>query len=86
MGSLRDRLRRIRRAADEARNWDVMTDRFSHGEGIRLTILEQIKARRRESQGPIVAVHQELEPDACRAKIEQLVREVESRIEAVISA
>lgn len=28
MGSLRDRLRRIRRAADEARNWDVMTDRF----------------------------------------------------------
>jgi CHAD domain-containing protein len=79
MGPLRDRLRRIRRAADEARNWDVMTDRFSHGEGIRLAILEQIKARRRESQGPIVAVHQELEPDACRAKIEQLVREVESR-------
>lgn len=78
MGPLRDRLRRVRRAADEARNWDVMTDRFSDGEGIRLAILEQIKARRRESQGPIVTVHQEFETDACRAKMEQLVREVES--------
>ena len=28
---LRDRLRRIRLAADEARNWDVMVERFSHG-------------------------------------------------------
>ena len=78
MGPLRERLRRVRRAADEARNWDVISDRFSHGEGIRLALLEQLKAHRREAQGPIVAVHQEFESDACTAKMERLVREVES--------
>ena len=29
--ALKDRLRRIRLAADDARNWDVMVERFSHG-------------------------------------------------------
>ena len=75
---LRDRLRRIRLAADEARNWDVMAERFSHGEGVSAKILEQIKARRREVQGPIVAIYQEITTDACEAKVEQLVQEVES--------
>ena len=41
-------------------------------------IVEQIKARRREVQGPIVAVYQEIMADACEAKIEKLVQEVES--------
>ena len=76
--ALRDRLRRIRLAADEARNWDVMAERFSHGGDIPAKILEQIKARRREVQGPIVAVYQEITADACEAKIEKLVQEVES--------
>ena len=76
--ALRDRLRRIRLAADEARNWDVMVERFSHGGDIPNKILEQIKARRREVQGPIVGVYQEITADACEAKIEGLVQEVES--------
>ena len=76
--ALRDRLRRIRLAADEARNWDVMAERFSHGGDIPAKILERIKARRREVQGPIVAVYQEIMADACEAKIEKLVQEVES--------
>ena len=41
-------------------------------------IVEQIKARRREVQGPIVAVYQEITADACEAKIEKLVQEIES--------
>jgi CHAD domain-containing protein len=76
--ALRDRLRRIRLAADEARNWDVMAERFSHGGDIPAKFLEQIKARRREVQGPIVAAHQEIMADAYEAKIEKLVQEVES--------
>jgi CHAD domain-containing protein len=76
--ALRDRLQRIRIAADEARNWDVMAERFSHGGGIPAKFLEQIKARRREVQGPIVAICQEVPTDTCEAKIEQLVQEVES--------
>ena len=75
---LRDRLRRIRLAADEARNWDVMAERFSHGEGVSAKILEQIKARRREVQGPIVAIYREVTTDDCEANIEKLVEEVES--------
>jgi len=75
---LRDRLRRIRLAADEARNWDVMCERFSHGDGISAKILEQIKARRREVQGPIVAIYQEITTDACEVKIDQLIQQVES--------
>ncbi len=75
---LRDRLRRIRLASDEARNWDVMVERFSHGGEIPAQTIERIKARRREVQGPIVAVYQEIVADACEAKIETLVQEVES--------
>jgi CHAD domain-containing protein len=73
---VRDRLRRIRLAADEARNWDVMAERFSHGGGIPSKIVEHIEARRREVQGPIVAVYQEIRADAFEAGIESLVQEV----------
>jgi CHAD domain-containing protein len=76
--ALWDRLRRIRLAADDARNWDVIAERFSHGDGVPVKIVEQIKARRREVQGPIVAVCQEVMADACEAKIEKLVEEVEA--------
>jgi CHAD domain-containing protein len=74
----RDRLRKIRLAADEARNWDVMAERFSHGEDIPVEIIERIKARRQEVQGPIVAGYQEFSADGCEAKIERLIEEVES--------
>ena len=76
--ALRSRLRQIRLAADEARNWDVMTERFSHGGDISAKLLDQIKDRRREVQGPIVAVYQEMSADACETKIDKLVQDVES--------
>lgn len=76
--ALRDRLRRIRLAADDARNWDVMAERFSHGGDIPARILEQIKARRCEVQGPIVAIYQEITTDSCEAKVDELVQQVES--------
>jgi CHAD domain-containing protein len=78
VASWRDRLRRIRLAADGARNWDVMAERFSRGGDTPARILDQIKARRAEVQGPIVAVYQEFKADACEATIEKLVQEVES--------
>ena len=65
---MRDRLRRIRLAADEARNWDVMCERFIHGGNVPAAILEQVKARRREAQGPIVAIYQEITADACQER------------------
>ncbi|MGO9108578.1 MAG: CHAD domain-containing protein [Thermoguttaceae bacterium] len=76
---LRDRLRRIRLAADEARNWDVLGERFSQSRGITSKIVEQIKAHRKEAQGPILTVYQEIADDACEAKIEKLAQEVESQ-------
>jgi CHAD domain-containing protein len=56
-----------------------MAERFSHGGGIPSKIVEQIKARRREAQGPIVAVYREATADDCEAKIEKLVQDVESQ-------
>ena len=76
--TLRERLRRIRRAADEARNWDVMVERFSHGGDVPAAILEQVKARRREVQGPVVTVCQEVTAEACAARLDGIVREVEA--------
>ncbi len=76
--ALRNRLRRIRLAADEARNWDVMAERFCQGGDFPAKILEQIQARRREVQRPIVAVYQQFTVDGCEAKIEKLVQAVES--------
>ncbi|MGA2253291.1 MAG: CHAD domain-containing protein [Thermoguttaceae bacterium] len=80
IAALRDRLRRIRLAADEARNWDVMCERFSQGsrEEITARIVEQIKSQRREAQVPMFAVYKETIGDACEAKIEKLVEEIES--------
>ncbi len=75
---LRDRLRRIRLASDEARNWDVLAERFSHAGDVPAPILEQIRARRREVQGPIVAACQEVAADGCQAKIAALVEEVQA--------
>ena len=80
VNALRDRLRRIRLAADGARNWDMMCERFSQGscEHITANIVEQIKSHRKEAQGPIAAVYEETTGDSCEAKIETLVQEIES--------
>lgn len=78
--ALRERLQRMRVAADNARNWDVIHGRFSQADGYQITarIVDQVRAFRREAQGPIVAVCQEIIGDGYEEKVEQLVREVES--------
>jgi CHAD domain-containing protein len=78
LSSLRDSLRRIRQAADEARNWDVMIVRLSRGAGSRPVILEQLRRRRRAAQGPIVAVHHEMEEEAYSSHFDSIVRKVKS--------
>src|SRR5208283_3825369 len=59
--ALREQLRRIRFAADEARNWDVLCERFANGHDVPAQIIEQAKARRREAQVPIKAIYHEAE-------------------------
>jgi CHAD domain-containing protein len=77
--ALRKRLRQIRLAADEARNWDVMCERFSQGSGesIIARIVEQIKSHREEAQGPMRAVYQDATAESFDAKIEKLVEDIE---------
>ena len=78
--ALQDRLRQIRLAGDEARNWDVMRERFSEvmGDTVVARFGEQIEVRREEAQEPIAAVYRETRGDDCEAKIGNLVREIES--------
>jgi len=75
---LREKLRHIRLAADEARNWDVLCGQFSNGGDIPAKFLEQIKAGRRKAQESIVAAYQKYKAEACKEKFEKLVLDVES--------
>ncbi len=75
---LREKLRHIRLAADEARNWDVLCRRFSNGGDIPTKFLEQIRIGRRKVQETIVAAYQEYKTEACEEKFEKLVLDVES--------
>jgi len=75
---LRETLRHIRLAADEARNWDVLCGQLSNGGDIPAKLVEQIKTGRRKVQEPIVAAYQEYRTEACGEKFEKLVQDVES--------
>ena len=75
---LREKLRHIRLAADEARNWDVLCGRFSNGGDIPAKFLEQIKSGRRKVQETIVAAYQEYKTEACGENFGKLVLDVES--------
>lgn len=77
-GELREKLRHIRLAADQARNWDVLCGRFSSGGDVPAKFLEQIKIGRRKVQETIVAAYQEYKTEACEEKFEKLVLDVES--------
>lgn len=80
LSELRERLRQIRLAADDARNWDVMADRFSHEarDGISLKIREQIKTRRREAQEPIAMAYRQVKDAGWEAKMEEVLQQVAS--------
>jgi CHAD domain-containing protein len=79
----RDKLRQIRVAADEARNWDVLSDIFLDcpdvpGGGAVSMVVEEIKARRREAQQPILAIYRGLPAAQFDQQIESLLEAVES--------
>jgi CHAD domain-containing protein len=76
LADLRGKLRQIRRAADGARNWDVLSPRFVSREGIAQKIWEEVRKRRAEAQGPIVSIHQELLAGAFDQQIDHVVRAV----------
>ncbi|HLX63925.1 MAG TPA: CHAD domain-containing protein [Planctomycetota bacterium] len=80
---LRQQLREIRKAADDARNYDVLLAQFeSSGNGtadsIRAKIAERIRAGRRDVQRPMAAVYQHL----TKAHFNQEIREVLSHLGA----
>lgn len=78
--TMRDRLRRIRLAADEARNWDVLAQRFSQGGDAAALLLEAIRVRRRDAQGPILAAHETFVAEDIEARFEEQVRKVASHV------
>ena len=82
--NLHTRLRKIRLAADEARNWDVLASLFSHNtadadNGIGGSILEQIRVRRNEVQTPIVEIYQELLAETFNEQMDTLVEEIRAK-------
>lgn len=79
--SLRNQLQRIRSAADEARNWDVIAVTYFSGtmvSGINVpsSIIKGIQNLRSEAQRPINAIDQELEALDYRERIEQLAKRI----------
>jgi CHAD domain-containing protein len=75
---VRATLRQIRLAADQARNWDVLSDMFLHcpdvsGAGVVCTIVEEIARRRQAAQQPLVAVYRELLGEEYHERIESLL-------------
>jgi CHAD domain-containing protein len=74
---LRDQLRRIRQAANEARNWDVLVARLSSGgkpanQGCPTGLLQRLQQQRREAQPPIVAIHEALVACQFAAQLEPI--------------
>ena len=75
---LRAQLRRVREAADEARNWDILCARFltgsePGGDGFVTGLLERLQRQRREAQPPIVAIYQEFVASQFGAQIDQVL-------------
>jgi CHAD domain-containing protein len=80
----RAKLRRIRLAADEARNWDVLGQRFLSGaaqwaDPIVYQFVEQVTWRRREVQPQLVAIHRELGAEQFNRQTEQLTADVRAQ-------
>ena len=77
-GDVRTTLRQIRLAADQARNWDVLSDMFLHcpdvsGAGVVCTIVEEIAGRRQAAQQPLVAMYRGLLDEGYHERIESLL-------------
>jgi CHAD domain-containing protein len=79
LADCREALRRIRRAADGARNWDVLIARLGGSESIADSIREELRRRRADVQGPIAAICQEMQDTAFERRIEELVAAIEGQ-------
>lgn len=78
---IRQRLRGVRQAANDARDWDVMGERFSRlaassPESAASSILGRIKTWRQEAQQPIMAVYRQLTEDQFDQQVAQLVEDL----------
>ncbi len=78
---MRMRLRKIRLAADEARDWDILANQFLQGVadldgGIGKKVLEQIRVRRQGAQQSIMAIYQELQAEKFYEWIDKLLEDV----------
>jgi CHAD domain-containing protein len=78
---MRMRLRKIRLAADEARDWDILANLFLQGVadlggGIGKKVLEQIRVRRQGAQQPIVTIYKELQSEKFPEWIDKLLEDV----------
>jgi CHAD domain-containing protein len=79
---MREQLKKIRRAANDARDYDVLIQRWAgHGSDPRTAgVLEDLRRRRARAQRLIVASHERLQGDQrFERKIEQLLRRVRPR-------
>jgi len=78
---VKERLRQIRRTANDARDLDVLAERLAHstaGNGLRgvTAFLERISLWRKEAQRPIVAVYRELLEERSDYLTNQLLEEI----------
>jgi CHAD domain-containing protein len=78
---LRVRLRKIRLAADEARDWDILANLFLKGVAdlggdIGQKVLDQIRVRRQGAQQPILAIYEELQAENFCELVDKLLEYV----------
>jgi CHAD domain-containing protein len=79
----RSKLRQLRLAADGARNWDVLGDRFLHcadepADDVTAQILGQIHRRRREAQQPLVDCYRDLAANGFKQQIDAVLNALRS--------
>jgi CHAD domain-containing protein len=81
--TMRDTLRRMRESANEARNLDVLLERFQRAqpEGAELTprVIDQIQCRRERAQAPLLALGDELASDVFSGQARALLDGIQVR-------
>jgi CHAD domain-containing protein len=81
---IRAKLCEIRRAADEARNLDVLYNEFlkhaqAFGEGMCSRIIAGIERRRKKAEQPIAAIHQELVSNGFSKNVTAMLQQLHAK-------
>jgi CHAD domain-containing protein len=79
---IKKQLKRVRKAANEARDCDILIERLTKKQSSRATKrwLEELRAERRKSQETVVRVHKRLQrDDRFERRIDKLLRKVRGR-------